>query len=135
MRRWLLKTEPAEWSWDDQVRRGVEAWTGVRNHQAAGHLRAMSVGDQAFFYHTGDEKRIVGIVRVKRAAYADPTDETGRFVAVDVETVEVLRQPVTLAQVKAEPSLADMPLVRLSRLSVMPVTDQQWNRIVAMSQD
>jgi predicted RNA-binding protein with PUA-like domain len=137
MARWLVKTEPDVFSWADQVARGSagEPWTGVRNHQAKNHLRAMQVGDEAFFYHTGDEKRVVGIVRVMAPAYPDPTDETAAFVCVDVEAVRSLSTPVSLAQIKAEPALAQMALVRAARLSVQPVTDDEWEAVLRLSGD
>jgi predicted RNA-binding protein with PUA-like domain len=133
MRYWLVKSEPGEWSWDDHVRKGVEPWTGVRNHQAAGHLRTMKRGDRAFFYHSVNEKQIVGILQVVREAYPDPTDPTGKFVAVDFKAVEPVKQPVTLAQIKAEPTLADLPLIRQSRLSVMPIPAAAWRKIRTMA--
>lgn len=126
MAHWLVKSEPASWSWDDQIRDRVTAWTGVRNHQAAKNLKAMRLGDRVFFYHSVAEKRIVGIVRVVREAYPDPTDETGRWVCVDLEAEAPLPRPVTLAQVKDDPRLAELPLVRQSRLSVMPIDDEAW---------
>jgi predicted RNA-binding protein with PUA-like domain len=134
MRHWLLKSEPESWSWDDQVRKGAagEAWTGVRNHRAKSHLKEMKVGDTAFFYHTGEEKRAVGIVEVIRESYPDPTDPTAKFVVVDVKAVEPLPRPVTLAEVKAEPRLATMALALQPRLSVQPVTDDQWRIVCEM---
>jgi predicted RNA-binding protein with PUA-like domain len=134
MAYWLVKTEASSFSWDDQVHRGPkgEPWTGVRNHTARRNLNAMKRGDQAFFYHSGDEKRIVGIVEVIKESYPDPTDSTHVFVAVDVRAVAPLPQPVTLADIKAEPRLADMVLVHLSRLSVQPVTSAQWRLVCRM---
>jgi predicted RNA-binding protein with PUA-like domain len=134
MAHWLLKTEPSAFSWEDQVRSGQrgEPWTGVRNHTAQRNLRAMKVGDLAFFYHSGDEKRILGIVEVIREAYADPTDPTAKFVVVDVKAVGPLRRPVTLAEIKADPRLAEMVLVRHSRLSVQPVTATEWRTVARM---
>jgi predicted RNA-binding protein with PUA-like domain len=131
MAYWLLKTEPESFSWDDQVARGAkgEPWTGVRNHIARKNLKQMKKGERAFFYHTGDEKRIVGIVEVIREHYLDPTDETKIFVAVDVQAVEPLPRPFTLAEARAEPRLKDMVLVHQPRLSVQPVTAEEW-RIV-----
>jgi predicted RNA-binding protein with PUA-like domain len=123
MAYWLIKTEPGSWSWDDQVKKGVEGWDGVRNHQAAKNLRAMKIGDRAFFYHSVNEKRIVGIVEVVREYYPDPTDETGKFVQVDFETVKPLKTPVTLADIKADPRFAELALLKQSRLSVMPIDD------------
>jgi predicted RNA-binding protein with PUA-like domain len=128
MSNWLLKTEPETFSWDDQVKRGAkgEPWTGVRNFTARRHLKEMKKGDLAFFYHTGEEKQIVGIVEVIRECYPDPTDKEGKFLAVDVMAVEPLPSPVTLAAIKAEPRLKDMALVKYSRLSVQPVTEAEW---------
>jgi predicted RNA-binding protein with PUA-like domain len=134
MATWLLKTEPEEFSWDDQVKRGAkgEAWTGVRNFTARRHLKEMKKGDQAFFYHTGDEKQVVGVVEVIKEAYPDPTDEKGVFKAVDVKAVKPVPKPVTLAAVKAEPKLKEMALVKYSRLSVQPVTAQEWAFVCKM---
>jgi len=134
MAHWLLKTEPEEFSWDDQLKRGTkgEAWTGVRNFTARANMTNMKKGDHAFFYHTGDEKQVVGIVEVIREAYPDPTDEKGVFKAVDVKAVKPVPKPVTLAAVKAEPKLKDMALVKYSRLSVQPVTTQEWNFVCKM---
>jgi predicted RNA-binding protein with PUA-like domain len=128
MAHWLLKTEPEEFSWDDQVARGAkgEPWTGVRNFIARGNLKAMKKGEQAFFYHTGKEKQIVGIVEIVKEAYKDPTDEKGVFYCVDTRAVKPLPAFVTLAQVKADATLKDMMLVRSARLSVQPVTDAEW---------
>jgi predicted RNA-binding protein with PUA-like domain len=133
MAHWLLKTEPETWSWDQQVAKGVESWTGVRNHQAANNMKAMKLGDRAFFYHTGDEKRIVGIVEVVKLYYPDHTDETGKFGMVDVNAVGPVKTPVTLAAIKADPRLADLLLVRHSRLSVVPVSEAHWKIICGMA--
>jgi predicted RNA-binding protein with PUA-like domain len=129
MAYWLLKTEPDSYSWDDQVKKGAkgEAWTGVRNFRARQHLTAMKKGDLAFFYHTGDEKQVVGIVEVIREAYPDPTDKEGVFKAVDIKAVKPLKQPVTLAAVKADKRLKDMVLAKQPRLSVQPVTKEEWD--------
>jgi predicted RNA-binding protein with PUA-like domain len=134
MAYWLLKTEPDVFSWDDQVKRGTkgEPWTGVRNFTARRHMTEMKKGDQAFFYHTGDEKQVVGIVEVIREAYPDPTDDKGVFKSLDVKAVKPVPKPVTLAAVKAEPRLKDMALVKYSRLSVQPVTAQEWKIVCAM---
>jgi predicted RNA-binding protein with PUA-like domain len=134
MAHWLLKTEPEEFSWDDQVKRGAkgEAWTGVRNFTARRHMTEMKKGDHAFFYHTGDQKQVVGIVEVIREAYPDPTDEKGVFKSLDVKAVKPVPKPVSLAAVKAEPRLKDMALVKYSRLSVQPVTPQEWKIVCAM---
>lgn len=132
MAYWLMKSEPGAWSWDDQVRVGTEPWNGVRNYQAANNMKAMRIGDRAFFYHSVEEKRIVGIVEVVKEYHPDPTDESGRFGMVAVRAVKPLANPVTLAEIKADPRLSDMPLVRQSRLSVVPVTDAQWQLICDM---
>ena len=134
MAYWLLKTEPDSYSWDDQVKRGAkgDAWTGVRNFRARGHLTAMKKGDLAFFYHTGDEKQVVGIVEVIREAYPDPTDKDGVFKAVDLKAVKPLKAPVTLAAVKADKRLRDMVLAKQPRLSVQPVTAEEWKIVCAM---
>jgi len=129
MAYWLIKSEPSSWSWESQVKKGTEHWNGVRNHQAALNLKAMKKGDLAFFYHSVDEKRIVGIVEVVREAYPDHTDPTGRFVMVDVKAVKPLKTPVTLAQIKADPKLNHLHLVKQSRLSVSPVDPPAWKAI------
>ena len=135
MADWLLKTEPDKFSWDHQRERGAkgEPWTGVRNFTARRYLKEMKKGDHAFFYHTGDEKQIVGIVEVIRESYPDPTDADGKFLAVDVKAVEPLPKPVTLAAIKAEPRLKDMALVKYSRLSVQPVTAAEWKIVCQMA--
>jgi predicted RNA-binding protein with PUA-like domain len=134
MAYWLLKTEPDSYSWDDQVKKGAkgDAWTGVRNFRARTHLTAMKKGDLAFFYHTGDEKQVVGIVEVLREAYPDPTDKDGVFKAVDIKAVKPLKAPVTLAAVKADKRLKDMVLAKQPRLSVQPVTAEEWKIVCAM---
>src|SRR5258707_1806085 len=135
MAYWVLKTEPEEFSWDDQVKRGAkgEPWSGVRNHIAKNNMKAMKKGDLAFFYHTGGEKQVVGIVAVIREHYPDPTDEAGIFKSVDVKAVEPLPKPVTLAAVKASPKLNDMVLARQPRLSVQPVTEAEWKEVRRMA--
>ena len=135
MAYWLLKTEPEEFSWNDQVKRGAkgETWSGVRNFTARRHLQEMKKGDKFFFYHTGDEKQVVGIGHVIREAYADPTAKKDEpWVAVTTAAVEPLAKPVTLVAVKAEPKLKDMALVKYSRLSVQPVTPEQWQIVCKM---
>jgi predicted RNA-binding protein with PUA-like domain len=131
MAYWLFKTEPETFSWDMQKKRGAkgEPWSGVRNFAAAKHMKAMKKGDLGFFYHTGDEKQIVGIVEVIAEYKPDPTDETERFGLVDVKAVKDVPKPVTLAQVKADPKLKTMVLVREARLSVQPVTEAEWKHI------
>ncbi len=126
MRFFLLKSEPDVFSWGMQVANGVEPWTGVRNAQAAAVLRAMELGDRAFFYHSNLGREVVGIVEVVRTAYPDPTAEDGRWVCVDVKALETLPRPVPLAAIKAEPRLAGMALIRQSRLSCMPVSPEHW---------
>jgi predicted RNA-binding protein with PUA-like domain len=135
MAYWLMKSEPETYSWQDQVKRGAkgEPWTGVRNHQAKGNLVKMKNGDRAFFYHSGDDKEIVGIVEVIRENYPDPTAKSGEpWVVVDVKAVEPLKQPVTLAAAKAEPRLKAMVLVNNTRLSVQPVTAEEWKILCKM---
>ena len=134
MSYWLLKTEPESFSWDDQVKKGGkgEAWTGVRNFRARDHLKAMKKGDLAFFYHTGDEKQVVGIVEVIREAYPDPTDKEQVFKAVDVKAVKPLKKPVTLAAVKTDKRLNEMVLAKQPRLSVQPVTAEEWKIVCAL---
>ncbi len=134
MAYWLMKTEPGAWSWQDQVREDVAEWDGVRNHQASNNMKAMQIGDRAFFYHSVNEKRIVGIVEVVREYYPDPSDASGRFGMVDVRALTPLNKPVTLADIKARPELEDFALVRQSRLSVMPVTDVQWKLICRLAE-
>jgi predicted RNA-binding protein with PUA-like domain len=131
MAYWLFKTEPESFSWDMQKKRGAkgEPWSGVRNYAAAKHMKAMKKGDLGFFYHTGEEKQIVGIVEVIAEYKPDPTDETGKFGLVDVKAVKDVPKPVTLAAVKADAKLKDMVLVREARLSVQPVTPEQWKYI------
>ncbi|OYW07059.1 MAG: ubiquinol-cytochrome C reductase [Acidiphilium sp. 37-67-22] len=126
MNYWLVKSEPDAFSWDQQVANGVEPWTGVRNHAARNNLKAMRMGDRAFFYHSNIGREIVGVVEVVREAYPDPTAESGDWVAVDVKAVAPMPHPVGLAAIKADPALADLALVRLSRLSVGPVSPEHW---------
>ena len=134
MAYWLLKTEPETFSWDDQVKRGAkgEPWTGVRNFTARRYLKEMKKGEHALFYHTGEEKQVVGIVEVIRESYHDPTDEKGVFLAVDVKAVKPFPKPVTLAAVKAEPRLKEMALAKYPRLSVQPVTAQEWKIVCGL---
>jgi len=135
MAYWLVKSEPSVWSWDQQVAKGAkgEAWTGVRNFTARQNLVAMKKGDKAFFYHSNEGKEIVGIAKVVKTAYPDPTDKAGKAVAVDVAAFEPVKQPVTLAALKADPKFKDFKLVRQSRLSVVPVSDEHWKLILKMS--
>ena len=134
MAYWLFKTEAETWSWDRQKKNGAkgEPWSGVRNHQAANAMKAMKKGDLGFFYHSGEERRIVGIVEVIGEYRPDPTDDSGRFGLVVVKAVRDLPRPVTLAEIKATPTLKDMVLVKNSRLSVQPVTAAEWKLVTAM---
>jgi len=129
MNHWLVKSEPETYSWSDLVRDKRTDWTGVRNYAARLHLRAMQVGDLVFVYHSGDDKSVVGIVKVVNEAHADSTDDTGQWECVDVAAVTDLPKPVTLAEIKANPKLAGMVLVRNSRLSVQPVSPTEWSMI------
>ncbi len=129
---WLVKSEPDAFSWEQQVAHGVEPWTGVRNHLARANLAAMRLGERAFFYHSNIGRAVVGVVEVMREAYADPTAEAGPWVCVDLRAVGAMPRPVTLAAIRAEPALAGMALVRLSRLSVAPVSEAEWAHVCAM---
>jgi predicted RNA-binding protein with PUA-like domain len=133
LRRWLFKEEPTHYSFDDLKNDGRTAWTGVKNPLAQKHLRSVAKGDLIFYYHTGDEKSVVGVMRAADDAYPDPKDKSGKLHAVDVTPVKKLPRPVTLAEIKADGRFADFALVRMSRLSVMPVTDAQWEAIEKMS--
>lgn len=134
MAYWLFKSEPSTWSWEDQKKKGAkgEPWNGVRNYQANNNMKAMKKGDLGFFYHSVDEKRMVGIVRVIEEHRPDPTDKSGRFGLVTIEAVCDLPSPVTLADVKAEPALAEMALLKQSRLSVQPVRAEEWKLLCKM---
>lgn len=134
MAHWLIKSEPSSWSWDDQVKAGARGteWNGVRNHLAKKHLMAMKKGEHAFFYHSVDEKSIVGIVEIIGEFRPDPTDKTGKFGLVDVKAVKALPHPVTLEMCKAEKKLAGMVLLNNSRLSVQPVSAAEWALICRM---
>jgi predicted RNA-binding protein with PUA-like domain len=130
---WLFKSEPGAWSWEDQLREGAAEWDGVRNHQANNNMLAMKIGDKGFFYHSVNEKRIVGIVEVVKEHYPDHTDASGRFGMVDVKALMPVKTPVTLADIRADPRLQNMALVRQSRLSVTPVAADEWKIICAMA--
>lgn len=132
MNYWLLKTEPGDYSYSDLVNEKKAVWDGVRNNQALVFLRNIKKGDQAFIYHTGKEKAIVGVADVVRAAYPDPDQDDPRFVVVDIKAKKQLENAVTLAAIKADPDFVDFHLVRISRLSVMPVTNIMWKKILAM---
>jgi predicted RNA-binding protein with PUA-like domain len=132
---WLFKEEPTHYSYDDLARDGRTSWTGVRNALAQKHLRSVKKGDRIFFYHTGSEKAVVGVTKAAADAYVDPEDKAGKLYEVDVVPVKKLPRAVTLAEIKADPAFASFALVRMSRLSVMPVDDEQWKKIEAMSRD
>ena len=131
MKYWLVKSEPSTWSWEQQVAKGAkgEAWTGVRNHSAKLNMMQMKNGDRAFFYHSNEGKEIIGIVEIIKEHYPDPTDASGKFVCVDIKAEKPLKTPVTLEQVKADERFAEMALIKLSRLSVQPVTANEWKLI------
>ena len=131
---WLLKSEPSTWSWEDQVRAGVEMWDGVRNYQARNNLMKMKKKDLCFFYHSVSEKLIIGIVEVVKEHYPDPTDKTGRFVVTDVRTKRKLKRAVSLEEIKSTPKLSNMALIKQSRLSVMPLTKNEWDTIIKISE-
>ncbi|GLK70736.1 EVE domain-containing protein [Ancylobacter dichloromethanicus] len=135
MAHWLYKSEPFKWSWEMQVAAGAKGthWDGVRNHLAKQQLLAMKLGDRGFFYHSNEGKEIVGIVEVIKEAYPDPSDPKGIFVMVNLKAVTALKNPVSLAAVKTEPRLAEMALMKFSRLSVQPVTDAEWDIVLEMA--
>jgi predicted RNA-binding protein with PUA-like domain len=135
MRHWLYKSEPSKWSWRQQVEAGEAGtfWSGVRNHLAKQNLMAMKRGDRGFFYHSNEGKEIVGVVEVIREYYPDHTDSTGKFGMVDIKAIKALARPVSLAEIKGTPALAKMALVTSTRLSVQPVTDQEWDQILKMA--
>ncbi|MDB0003044.1 EVE domain-containing protein [Alphaproteobacteria bacterium] len=131
---WLLKSEPSTWSWEDQVKAGVEMWDGVRNYQARNNLMKMKKKDLCFFYHSVSEKLIIGIVEVVKEHYPDPTDKTGRFVVTDVKAKRKLKKAVSLEQIKSIPKLSNIALLKQSRLSVMPLTKNEWGTIIKISE-
>ncbi len=133
MKYWLLKSEPDTWSWDNQVKEGASMWEGVRNYQARNNLKEMKKNDLCFFYHSVTEKSIVGIVKVVKEYYPDPTDKTDRFVVVDVKATKKLKKPVSLDQIKENNKLENIALVKQSRLSVMPLKKAEWEIIIKMS--
>ncbi len=133
MKYWLLKSEPDAWSWDNQVKEGPSMWDGVRNYQARNNLKEMKKNDLCFFYHSVSERNIVGIVKVVKEYYPDPTDKTGRFVVVDVKPTKKLKKPVSLDQIKENSKLQNIALVKQSRLSVMPLKKNEWDIILKMS--
>jgi len=131
---WLFKEEPTHYSFDDFTRDKKTVWSGVKNPLAQKHLRSVKKGDRIFYYHTGDEKSVVGIAKALGDAYVDPADKSGKSSVVDVAPVKKLARPVTLAEIKGDKAFADFPLVRISRLSVMPVSDAEWTRIERMAE-
>ena len=135
MKYWLLKSEPDAWSWDSQVKEGTSMWDGVRNYQARNNLKEMKKNDLCFFYHSVTERSIIGIVKVVKEYYPDPTDKSGRFVVVDVKATKKLQNPVSLNQIKKNNKLKDIALIKQSRLSVMPLTKKEWDEIINMSSD
>jgi predicted RNA-binding protein with PUA-like domain len=132
MAYWLVKSEPGAWSWDDHVTAGVAEWDGIRNYQADNNMKEMKVGDKAFFYHSVNEKQVVGTVEVVREHYPDPTDAKGRFGMVDFKALDAFPQPVTLAEIKADGRLDEIALVRQTRLSVMPIDKKSWDIICGL---
>ncbi len=133
MKYWLLKSEPDAWSWENQVKEGASMWDGVRNYQARNNLKKMKKNDLCFFYHSVTEKSIVGIVKVVKEHYPDPTDKTNRFVVVDVIATKKLKKPVSLDQIKENKKLKDIALIKQSRLSVMPLKRNEWETVLKMS--
>jgi len=133
MKYWLLKSEPEAWSWDNQVKEGPSMWDGVRNYQARNNLKKMKKNDLCFFYHSVTEKSIIGIVKVIKEFYTDPTDETGKFVVVDVKAYKKLKNPVHLDEIKKAKKLEGIALLKQSRLSVMPLKKIEWDTIIKMS--
>jgi len=133
MKYWLLKSEPNTWSWEDQTNVNKEMWDGVRNYQARNYLMKMKKGDRCFFYHSVKEKKIVGVVEIIKEFYTDPTDKTKKFVVVDVKAKTQLKYPVSLNQIKKQSELLHLPLIKQSRLSVMPIDKKSWNLIIKMS--
>ena len=130
---WLLKSEPSTWSWDDQVKSGIDMWDGVRNYQARNNLMKMKKGDSCFFYHSVHEKSIIGIVEVYREHYPDPTDKSNKFVAIDVKALKKLKFSVTLDKIKKNKILKDILLLKQSRLSVMPLSSKEFKEIIRLS--
>lgn len=133
MNYWLVKSEPSTWSWEQHVKKGVQSWDGVRNHQASNNMKAMKTGDLAFFYHSNEGKEIVGVVEVAKEYHPDPTDETGKFGMVAFKALKALKSAVTLEQIKKDTKLKNMVLVKNSRLSVQPVTAAEWDHILKLS--
>ncbi len=132
---WLLKSEPSTWSWEDQVKAGVDMWDGVRNYQARNNLMKMNKKDLCFFYHSVTEKKIIGIVEVVKEYYPDPTDPSGKFVVTDVKAKKKLKRPVLLEEIKSNKNLSGIALVKQSRLSVLPLTKKEWGEIIKISKN
>ena len=130
---WLLKSEPSSWSWNNQIKENTTMWDGVRNYQARNNLIKMKKGDLCFFYHSVSEKSIVGIVEVVKESYPDPTDKSGKFVVVDVKTKSKIKQAISLEIIKKTAGLENIPLLKQSRLSVMPISNKEWNLIIKLS--
>ena len=135
MSYWLFKSEPSTWSWKDHEKKGTEHWDGVRNYQANNNMKKMKIGDLGFFYHSVNEKKIIGIVEVVKEHYPDHTDKSGRFGMVDLKAVSRVKKPVTLSEIKDNPRLSDMVLVKNSRLSVQPVSDSEWVEVCRMAEE
>ena len=135
MSYWLFKSEPSTWSWKDHEKKGTEHWDGVRNYQANNNMKKMKIGDLGFFYHSVNEKKIIGIVEVVKEHYPDHTDKSGRFGMVDLKGVSRGKKPVTLSEIKDNPRLSDMVLVKNSRLSVQPVSDSEWAEVCRMAEE
>ena len=130
---WLIKSEPSTWSWKDQLKNKIDMWDGVRNYQARNNWMKMRLGDLCFFYHSVSEKSVVGIVEVVKEHYPDPTDKSGKFVVVDVKAKKTLKCPVSLEMIKCNKKLKDIPLIKQSRLSVMPINNQEYEEIIKLS--
>ncbi len=135
MKYWLLKSEPDTWSWKNQVKEGSSMWDGVRNYQARNNLKKMKKGDLCFFYHSVTERAVVGIVKVVKEFYNDPTDLDGKFVAVDVKALKKLKRPVSLDEIKKSKKLQSIALIKQSRLSVMPLLKKEWDEIIKLSKN
>ena len=133
MKYWLIKSEPSAWSWQDQKKEKTTMWDGVRNYQARNFMKSMKIGDLAFFYHSIKEKKIVGVVKVTKEHYPDPTDKSNKFVVVDVDYYKEIKEPVSLAQLKENDFFKDLPLIKQSRLSVMPIEEKYWEAILELS--
>jgi len=134
MKYWLLKSEPSTWSWSDQIKSKIDMWDGVRNYQARNNLMKMRKKDLCFFYHSVSERLIIGIVEIVKEHYPDPTDKTGKFVVTNVKAKKKLKRPVSLEEIKSTPSLSKIALIKQSRLSVMPLTKNEWNTIIKISE-